>query len=416
MTSSFGDPTSSDRPLDVVLYGATGFVGRLTARHLRGAGQVRVALGGRDRHALETLRDDLRVDWPVVVTDLHDHREVADLARSTRVVASTVGHYGLPMVRACAGAGTSYADLSGEVPFVRRSIAEVHDAARRTNARIVHGCGVNAVPSDLTTLLLARQALADGQGELTDTTLVVESFKGGFSRGNLDSNQDQRALLRADPALQAAVADPWVLTTEPSATTPRDADPTRAFRDELTGRWLAPGLGGPFNSRLVRRSALLAHIPYGDDFHYREAMGVGTSLWARVEAVALAGGLALVELALTSPAARPVMQRLLPRGSGPSERAQRDGRFRLSAYTRTSTGARYTADFGYAGDPGYSATSIMLGEAALSLALDPLAAPGGVLTPAVAMGQSLVDRLVDQHFTIGVAPSRPPRSIRKDPR
>ena len=411
-----GGSGSAGRQFDVVLYGATGFVGRLVAAHLRAAGQVRVALAGRDRRALDGLRDNLEVDWPVVVTDLGDERSVASLARSTLALASTVGHHGLPLVLACAHAGTAYADLSGEVAFVRRSIAEAHDAARRTNARIVHGCGVNAVPSDLTTLLLARRALADGQGNLTDTILVVESFKGGFSRGNLDSNQAQRALLGADPALGAAVTDPWVLAAVPSATAARDADPTRAFRDELTGRWLAPALGGPFNSRLVRRSAVLADIPYGDDFHYREAMGVGTSPLARIEAEALAHGLALVELALTSPAARPVMQRLLPLGSGPSERTQRNGRFRLSAHTRTSTGARYTADFGYAGDPGYSATSVMLGEAALSLALDPLTASGGVLTPAAAMGQSLVDRLVDQHFTIAVGPLRPPSSAREDGR
>lgn len=406
MTSRGGEPASGGRQFDVALYGATGFVGRLTARHLRAAGRVRVALAGRDRHELDALRDDLGVDWPVIVTDLHDQRSVAALARSTVALASTVGHHSLPLVLACAEAGTSYADLSGEVPFVCRSIAAAHDVARTTNARIVHGCGVNAVPSDLTTFLLARQALADEQGDLTDTTLIVESFKGGFSRGNLDSNQAQQAALRADPALRAAVADPWVLAGEAAAAVARDTDPIRVFRDDLTGRWLAPGLGGSFNSRLVRRSAVLNAIPYGRDFHYREGMGVGTSPLARVEAEALARGLALVELALTSRPARPVMQRLLPPGSGPSVRSQRNGRFRVSAHTRTSTSARYTADLAFAGDPGYSATSVMLGEAVLSLALDPVSSPGGVLTPATAMGQSLVDRLIEQHFTITVGLTR----------
>ena len=326
-------PAPTGRQFDVVLYGATGFVGRLTARHLRAAGAVRVALAGRDWRALEALRHDLRVDWPVLVTDLLDKPGVAAFARSTRVLASTVGHHGLPLVLACADTGTSYADISGEVPFVRRSIAEAHDRARATNARIVHGCGVNAVPSDLTTFLLAEQALADGQGYLTHTSLIVESFRGGFSRGNLNSNQDQHALLQADPALRAAVADPWVLASRPAATVARDADPTGAFRDDLTGRWLAPGLGGRFNSRLVRRSAVLADTPYGPDFHYREAMGVGTSPLARVQANALARGLGLVELTLTSRLARPVMQHLLPPGSGPSERTQRSGRIRVSTHT-----------------------------------------------------------------------------------
>lgn len=403
MTStSFKNTAPCDRQFDVVLYGATGFVGRLTARHLRTRGQVRVALAGRNRQELESVRDDLGVDWPVLITDLSDDSGVVALARSTRVIASTVGRHGLPLVLACAAAGTSYTDLSGEVPFVRRSIAEAHDLASVTGARIVHGCGVNAVPSDLTTFLLARQAHADEQGQLTDTTLIIESFKGGFSRGNLDSNQDQHAALQADPVLRTAVADPWVLTTAPAVTMERDADPGGAFRDNLTGRWLAPAFGGPFNSRLVRRSAILADRRYGPDFHYREAMGVGISPLARTEANALARGLSLAGFALTSRLARPVMQRLLPPGSGPSERTQRNGRLRVSTHTRTSTGARYLAQLSFLGDPGYSATSIMLGEAALSLALDPLTSAGGVLTPATATGHWLVTRLNEQHFTIGV--------------
>ena len=222
------EPALTERQFDVVLYGATGFVGRLTARHLRAAGPVRVALAGRDRRELEAVRHDLGVDWPVLVTDLLDAPGVTALARSTRVLASTVGHHGLPLVLACARTGTAYADLSGEVPFVRRSIAEAHDLARATNARIVHGCGVNAVPSDLTTFLLAQQAHADEQGHLTDTSMIIESFRGGFSRGNLDSNQDQHAMLQADPALRAAVADPWVLAERAAVTVVRDADPTGA--------------------------------------------------------------------------------------------------------------------------------------------------------------------------------------------
>ncbi len=403
-STSFDEPAPGERQFDVVLYGATGFVGRLTARHLRAGGRVRVALAGRDRDELEVVRDDLGVDWPVVAADLRDRPSVAALARSTRALASTVGPHSLPLVLACADAGASYADLSGEVPFVRRSIAEAHDLAHATGARIVHACGVNAVPSDLTTLLLAMQVLADEQGHLTDTSLVVESFRGGFSRGNLDSNQDQHAALSADPALRAAVADPWVLAAKPAVTTARDADPTGAFRDDLTGRWLAPGLGGAFNSRLVRRSAALADTPYGPDFHYREAMGVSASPSARAEAYAMARGLSLVQRTLTSPLARPVMQRLLSPGPGPSARTRKNGRFRVSTHTRTSTGARYLAQMGFAGDPGYSATSVMLVESVLSLALDPLSSPGGVLTPAVAMGHWLVDRLIEHQFAVAVGP------------
>lgn len=395
-----------DRDVDVVLYGATGFVGRLTAHRLSAAASgVRVALAGRDSDQLKALKRDLGVDWPVLVVDTGDAAGLQALARSTRAVASAVGRHGLPLALACAEAGTSYADLSGEVPFVRRSIDALHDIAAATGARIVHGCGFDAVPSDLSTYLLAEAVRADGQGTMTETVHIVEQLKGGFSGGNLDSNRAQSAALRADPALRAAVADPWALAAAPQEmtheTSTADADPTGVFRDPLTGRWLAPSLSGPFNSRLVRRSASL-HGGYGPDFHYREAMGAGTSATSRAQATGLAVGMRLVRFALTSPATDQLMKRLLPPGSGPSARVQNHGRFRTSTHTRTSTGARYVVDIGFDGDPGYAATSVMLSQAVLSLSSDALVSPGGVLTPASAMGHFLVNRLGQQGFDIAL--------------
>lgn len=318
------------------------------------------------------------------------------------MIGSAIGRHGLPLARAAAHAGTAYADLSGEVPFVRRSIEELHPVGQATGARIVHGCGVDSVPADIGIFLLAEQVRADGEGTLTDATVIVEEFKGGFSRGNLDSNQAQSAAVRSDPALRAAVASPWVLAEEPLAVSWRDADPVGAFQDDLTRRWLAPSLGGVFNSRFVRRTASLADGAYGPDFHCREGIGVGVGPLARARATVLASSLSLVRVALTSRKLRPFMRRLLPPGSGPSKRVQRTGRFRVSAHTRTSTGAEYVADLSFRGDPGYAATSVMLGQAMLSLGTDPLTSSGGVITPSLAMGHHLVTRLTDQGFQISV--------------
>ena len=404
--SSAGDTghAFADRQFDIVLYGATGFVGRLAADHLvKYAYGARIGLAGRDAQKLAAVRLHLGVEWPILVSDLTNDADVQQLASSARVVASTIGRHSLPIALACARAGTSYADLSGETPFVRRSIDQVHDIAVSTGARIVHACGVNAVPSDLGTFQLAERVSQDGHGKLTDTILIIAAFKGGFSGGNLDSNQAQSAALRANRQLQHAIADPWILAATPRRTTPHDADPAGAFRDDLTGQWLAPSLGGPFNSRFVRRSASLINDDgYGPDFHYREATGVGTSVLARVRANAVATGISVLQFALTSSAARPVMNRLVPPGSGPSEKTRRNGRFRVEIHTRTSTGKRYVAEVAFAGDPGYSATSVMLAQAALSLSADSLTSTGGVLTPATAMGHHLVDRLVRQGFVIDV--------------
>ena len=393
-----------DRRFDVVLNGATGFVGRLTARHLaKNAHGIRIALAGRDEAKLQALKADLGVDWPVMVVDLADARQVAAVAAATAAVASTAGRHGLPMALGCARAGTSYADLSGEVPFVRESIRKVHDIAVETGARIVHACGFESVPSDIGTFVLGEQVRLDEEGTLTDTTLILEVLKGGLSGGNLDSNRAQHRALRADPVLRAAVADPWVLSAVPREAGPGDEDPSGPFRDRVTGQWLAPSMGAPFNSRLVRRSASLRKDGYGPQFRYREAMGAGRSPAAPMQAAMLTLGLATLKFALTSRVLAPIMDRALPPGSGPSAKVRENGQFRVVIHTRTSTGARYAATVAAKGDPGYAATSVMLGQSVLSLASDPLSSAGGVLTPSVAMGSYLADRLVAQGFTLSVA-------------
>ncbi|SDF35918.1 Uncharacterized conserved protein [Lentzea fradiae] len=389
------------RRFDIVLHGATGFVGRLTAKHLAAAApDAKIALAGRDARKLMALRKDLGVQWPVIALDIRDDEGAKELAASTRAVASTIGRHGFPLAAACARQGTSYADLSGEVPFVRRSITELHDLAVRSGARIVHACGFEAIPSDLGTFLLADRARADGEGGLTETVSILDEFKGGFSAGNFDSNQALSAALKADPALRAAIADPFALAVPTGSTV--DSDPVSAFRDPLTGRWLAPAMGGPFNSRFVRRSASLTEGGYGPGFRYREGMGVGTSPLARLQAVGLTFGLSFMKFVLTSRLTRPIMTRLLPPGSGPSEKTQENGLFRVAIHTRTTTGARYVATVGASVDPGYRATSIMLGQSVLSLATDPLTSDGGVLTPSVAMDHHLADRLSAQGFEISV--------------
>ncbi|HWO61241.1 MAG TPA: saccharopine dehydrogenase NADP-binding domain-containing protein [Umezawaea sp.] len=395
--------SSPGRGFDIILHGATGFVGRLTAKHLASAAPgARIAIAGRDERKLLALKDELGVRWPVIALDIDDSAAVQELAASTHAVASAIGRHGLPLALACARQGTSYADLSGEVPFVRRSIAELHDIAVTTGARIVHACGFDAVPSDIGTFLLAERARADGEGGLTNTILTLESLRGGLSGGNLDSNHALGEALKTDPALRAAIADPWALAATSQEPSPWDADPAKAFKDPLTGRWLAPAPGGSFNSRLVRRSASLTEGGYGDDFHYREGMGVGTSPTAHARAVTVGFGMSLMKFALTSRSVRPLMTRLLPPGSGPSEKVQRNGHFRVTIHTRTSTGARYVATIAAKGDPGYSATSTMLGQSVLSLGTDPLTSGGGVLTPSVAMGHHLADRLSAQGFEISV--------------
>ncbi|MGO9295875.1 MAG: saccharopine dehydrogenase family protein [Streptosporangiaceae bacterium] len=184
---------SADRELDVVVFGATGFVGRLVAGYLadHAPDGVRVGLAGRSAQRLAEIRARLgAAAWPLLVADSADPASVVALARAARVVATTAGPYrrqGLPLVEACASAGTDYADLSGEVLFIRESIDRYHDVATGTGTRIVHCCGFDSIPSDLGVLLLHHAARADDAGYLEDTALVVTALKGGVSGGTLAS-------------------------------------------------------------------------------------------------------------------------------------------------------------------------------------------------------------------------------------
>ncbi len=397
------------REHDVVLHGATGFVGRLTAKHLAThAGAARVALSGRSKEKLEALRDELGVDWPLIVADASDAASMAALAESTTAVATTVGpyaKYGMPLVLACANAGTSYADLTGEVLFVRDSAAAAHDTAVRTGARIVHAAGFDSIPSDLGVQLLHEQVTADGEGTLGDTALLAVSMKGGVSGGTIDSLRTQLDVVKADRSLRKVVADPYALSADRTTETETAADkdvmvPTR---DALLGRWVAPFVMGPYNTRIVRRSNSLLDHAYGPDFHYREVMSVGTSALAPVLAGGVTAGLGALVAGMALPPTRALLDRVLPKpGAGPSPKAQAAGHFRVEITTQTSTGARYVATVAAKGDPGYAATAVMLGESALCLGTDELASPGGVTTPAVAMGSLLAARLRAQGFELSV--------------
>jgi len=400
----------TSRDHDVVLHGATGFVGRLTARHLAVyAGEARVALSGRSKDKLLALRDELGVDWPVLIADAADSGSLAELAASTTAVATTVGPFakhGLPLVRACAEAGTSYADLSGEVLFVRDSAAAAHDRARGTGARIVHAAGFDSVPSDLGVLLLHERVAADGEGTLEETALLVVSMRGGVSGGTIDSMRTQVDVVKADPSLRRVLADPFALSPDRAAEPDLgpDDDARLPTRDPLLGRWVAPFVMAPFNTRIVRRSNALQDHAYGPGFRYREVMAVGRGPVAPVVAGAVAAGLAGVAVGMALPPARLLLDRVLPKpGSGPSEEAQRGGHFRIEVHTRTSTEARYVATVAAQGDPGYAATAVMLGESALCLGIDTLSSAGGVLTPAVAMGDHLIARLRTRGFELSVS-------------
>jgi short subunit dehydrogenase-like uncharacterized protein len=406
------DANSGARDFHMVVFGATGFAGRLVAEYLASNAPPGVAVGlaGRSLDRLESVRAGLPEaarEWPLLVAESSDTESLARLASSTRVLVSTVGPYsgrGLPLVRACAQGGTHYADLAGEMTFLRACIDECDEAAQRSGARIVPTCGVDSVPSDVGVWLLAQQVAAEGEGELTDTTMLVKEFRGGLGGGTVESLLGELRRARETRVARELISgEPYPLT--PNRAQEPDVGPQPDLRQRIEydrglGEWVGPFVMAGVNTRIVRRSNALLDHAYGRRFRYREVTALGPR---REEALRKGLGvlgpgitLSMVTKPLIGPQVERLLRSRLPKpGEGPDEASRRAGAVVMDIHTRTSTGARYVAHVALEGDPGFAATSLLLGQAALCLALDSDRLPDrcGVLTPATAMDGVLVDRL-----------------------
>jgi len=409
------DHAGNDRDYDVVLFGTTGFTGRLVAERLveRAPAGLRVALAGRSLAKLATVRDSLgpvAAEWPLMLVDSGDRSTLVKMARAATAVATTVGpyaKYGLPLVEACAKAGTHYVDLSGEVLFMRAS-ADAHDAAARTSgARIVHACGFDSIPSDLGVLILNEVA-----GGLGETTLLVTQMRGGMSGGTLASGRVQADAVAANPSARDIVLDPYSLSPD------RAQEPDLGDHGDLRGPthdpelgWLAPFFMASTNTRVVRRSNALAGYPYSREFRYREAMAFGEGMSARAKAMGVSTGLGAMGAAMGFGPARAGIGKVLPKpGEGPSAEDRAAGHFRMDIHGTSLAGERYVATVAAQGDPGYAATSLMLAEAVLLAASGDPGLPdrAGVLTPATGLGMPLVERLRAAGMTLEAGPWVPP--------
>ncbi|HYN55846.1 MAG TPA: saccharopine dehydrogenase NADP-binding domain-containing protein [Motilibacterales bacterium] len=409
----------AEREYDIVLYGATGFTGHLVAERLleRAPQGTRIALAGRSLAKLGSVRDALgpqAAHWPLLLADSSNKSTMTKLARSTTAVASTVGpfaKYGLPLVEACARAGTHYADINGEVLFMRSAIDDYHQVAQDSGARIVLACGFDSLPSDLGVLVLHEAA-----GELGATTLVVTDMRGGASGGTVATMRLVAEEVKADAAAKAVVVDPYALSPD------RDAEPDRVDPDyaddesDLAGAvhdpelgWLGPFVMAQMNTRVVRRSNALLGYAYSPAFRYREAIGFGEGVAARAKATGLGAGMGALGAAMGFGPARSGIGMVLPKpGEGPSPEDRAAGHFTMEIHGQGLDGEHYVATVAADGDPGYAATSLMLAEAVLFLASGSPDLPDrfGVLTPATGLGLPMVQRLraAGMTFEAGLAP------------
>jgi len=375
----------SDRDLDLVLFGATGFTGGLTADYLATAAPVglRWGIAGRNADRLEDVRTRLAElgasDVEVLVADASDAASLSDIARRTRVVATTIGPYlehGGPLVAACAEAGTDYLDLTGEPEFVDRTFLEHHETALRTGARLVHACGFDSVPHDLGAYYTVQQLPSDQPITLRG---VVRSG-GRFSGGTFHSAMDQFA--RAKQARATYVARRRA-EKRPEGRSSR-AVRGNPHRDPVLGYWLLP-LPTIDGTIVARSGAALAS--YGPEFRYSHWAGTKTLHYALGGAV----GVGALTLAAQVKPLRELVKSRVPQGSGPDDATRSRSWFTVDFVGEG--GGRTVRTRVSGGDPGYTETAKMLAEAALCLALDDTPETAGQVTPAQAMGDALLDRL-----------------------
>jgi short subunit dehydrogenase-like uncharacterized protein len=392
---------------DVVIFGATSFVGQILARYMFEqfgvGGELRWAAAGRSRSKLEQVRQGLgrgAGKLELRVADAGDEASLRSLCADARVIVSTVGPYALhgePLVRACAESGTDYCDLTGEVQWMKRMIDGYEAAARRSGARIVHNCGFDSIPSDLGVHFLQQHAQAKFGQPCETVKMRVRSMRGGFSGGTIASLLNVLKEVAADPALRKSLQDPYLVCPPGKTGRVRQANVSMAEYDADFDAWVAPFIMSAINTRVVHRSNALSHHAYGREFRYDEALLTGRGVRGRLTATATAAGLGAFMLAGSLGPVRAGLEKfVLPApGEGPSPEQQRTGGFDLRFHGRTRDGqvvrARVTGDR----DPGYGSTAKMLGQAAACLAQDRPRSQlgGGFWTPATAFGDPLIARL-----------------------
>ncbi|MFJ2743328.1 saccharopine dehydrogenase family protein [Streptomyces sp. NPDC087440] len=389
------------RPYDIVLFGASGFVGELTAAYLaeHAPADCRWALAGRSLTKLEALRERLAKSRPecaelsLVQADSADSDALRELARSTRVLATTVGpylRYGEGLVAACAEAGTDYLDLAGEPEFVDRMYLGYDAVARRSGARLVHSCGFDSVPHDLGAYFTVRQ-LPEGVPLRVDGFVRTGArFSGGTFASALGAMGRGRQMLRA--ARERREAEP-----RPEGGRRVGAPLGVPHRSGELGAWAVPL--PTIDAQVVERSAA-ALERYGPDFRYRHYAAVK---WLPVAVGGAAAVTSVVALAQV-PAARRWLGSFIAPGTGPDAELRAKSWFSVRFVGEGGGRRVYTEVSG--GDPGYGETAKILAEAALSLAFDELPGTAGQVTPAVAMGDALVERLQGAGIRFRVAAVR----------
>ncbi len=414
--------THSDRNYDLVLFGASGFTGRLVATYLLKTygidKSLKWAMAGRNLEKLNRVRAQLGdTSIPVLQADSLDSASLDALTRQTKVLCTTVGpyaQYGDEVIASCVREGAHYCDLTGEVQWMRRMIDAHHDQARQKQVKIVHCCGFDSIPSDMGVYFL--------QGYAKETTGVycnriktgLKAAKGGFSGGTIASLINVLAEAEQDKRIYGLLGDPYGLNPADGIKGLDEPDLRSVELDPHFQSWKSPFVMAPINTKVVRRSHALLGWPFGQNFRYEEFVLTGKGLGGKLKGYAASLPVGVMMQAKPGSVSKKILDWITPKpGKGPSEKVRENGFWVYDLIGILPNGNLIRARVSGDRDPGYGSTSKMLAEAAVCLAQDPLPPEWGVLTPAVAMGEVLLNRLRD-HAGLTFKVKDQPNGIRSD--
>lgn len=392
---------NQSREFDIIIWGASGFTGRLVAEYLfkqyGTSGNLKWAMAGRNQQKLETVRATIAdKSVPIVVADSSDETSIKQMVLRTKVICTTVGPYaiyGSKLVAACVENKAHYCDLAGEVQWMRQMIDKHHQTAQANGVKIVHSCGFDSIPSDMGVYFIQREAKVQKGQRAKKISMRVAAMKGGLSGGTYASLSKVIEQAQKDKTIYKVLTNPYGLNPPNQQEGEDRPDLMSVVFDKTSQSYVGPFIMAGINTKVVRRSNALSNYSYGKDFRYDEATLNGKGFKGKIKGILAAIPLIFMT-AKPKSVLKSIANKLLPKpGEGPNEEQRENGFFNLRFYVTLEDGSSAMGKVTGDKDPGYGSTSKMLAESAVCLAVDELPKISGVLTPSVAMGDALLQRL-----------------------
>ena len=389
------------KEFDIIVWGASGFTGRLVAAYLfkqyGTQGDLKWAMAGRNQEKLTAVRAEVAdSSVPIVLADSDDEASLKAMILRTKVVCTTVGPYvtyGSKLVAACITHGAHYCDLAGEVQWMRQMIDKHHEEAQANGVKIVHTCGFDSIPSDMGVYFTQKEALAQKGQRAKRIRMRVAGMRGGLSGGTYASLSKVLEEAMQDKEIYKVLVNPYGLNPTDKQEGGDHPVLQKVIFDPTSKSWIGPFIMAGINTKVVRRSNALSGYAYGNDFRYDEATMSGKGFKGRMKGIMSALPLILMTAKPGSILKR-IANRMFPKpGEGPTKDQRENGFYSLRFYATLEDGSTALGKVTGDKDPGYGSTSKMLGEAAVCLAKDSLPEISGILTPSTAMGDALLDRL-----------------------